>query len=211
MIYLFYGENTEEKKESIKEKARDTSVIRLQSTNLNKEMLLNYGEQKSLFGEVFTILIENPISEAGDIFDDELLSSLKESNYLFIFLEDKLSLEDIKKYKKYIKEISKFEIKSNTKFIKKENPFTIVNLFENKDKINTWIEYRKIVEKGGELEPVLGMFFWKIKSMILSKNSKFTENELKNQSKELVDIYHKSHLGILDMDIAIEQFILKNL
>lgn len=208
MIYIFYGQNFEERNFEIKNKAEGTSIIRLSALNTTRELLLNYAEQNSLFSEVFTVILENPISESDVSFDNEFLDILKKSSSVFIFLEDHLLSEEVKKYKKYAEDVIEFEAKI---VVKKENPFVLANLFGDKDKIGTWVTYRKLIERGGGAEPIAGMLFWKVKSMILSGNRNFNEQELKNQSKELIDIYHKSHLGILDMDIALEQFILKHL
>lgn len=211
MIYVFYGQNFEERNLEIKNRAEGTSVIRLPALNTTRELLLNYAEQNSLFGEVFTVILENPISESDIPLDSELLDILKNSSSIFIFLEDSLLTEEVKKYKKYAEDVIKFELKTAPKKEIKENPFVLANLFGNKDKVGTWIAYRKAIERESGAEPIAGMLFWKVKSMILSGSRNFSEQELKNQSKELIDIYHKSHLGILDMDIALEQFILKHL
>lgn len=209
MIYILYGSDFEKKNSQLKEYAKNTSVVRIPDFNLSLGLILNYAEQNSLFGERFTVILENPISKSDVVFSAEVLETLKNSASSFIFLEDKLLLEEIKKYKKYTEEIEKFDLIKEP--LKKENPFVLANMFGSGDKIGAWVTYRSLVEKGSSLEAIAGMLFWKIKTMILSGGSNFGEEKLKKQSSELIDIYHKSHLGLLDMDIALEQFILKNL
>lgn len=208
MIHVVYGNDLDEKSIYIKNQTSGSSVVRIPSNHLSLDLLSNYAEQNSLFQEEVSVLLENPISESSVVFDKEILERLKDSATLFIFTEDALLAEELKKYKKYAENIEKFEI---VKVEKKENPFILANLFGSRDKTGTWSVYRKLVEKGSGGESLAGMLFWKVKSLILSGSDKFTEDELKKQSSELVDIYHKSHLGLLDMDIALEQFILKNL
>ncbi len=210
MIYIVYGNDITEKNNCIKKYTKGLPVVRMQSMQVSLELLANYAEQNSLFQEEISVILENPISESNVVFDKELLEKLKNSPTIFIFTEDSLLVEEVKKYKKFTEEIEKFEIKNDTQ-VNKENPFALANLFGNRDKIGAWTTYRKLVEKEGSVEPVAGMLFWKVKTMLVSGSNKFSEDELKGQSSELIDIYHKSHLGLLDMDMALEQFILKNL
>ena len=209
MIYILYGNDIKNKTLYIKKQIKNASVVRIPANHLSSEVLFSYSEQNSLFGDEFVIILENPISESEVVFDKDILEKLKNSSTLFLVLEDDFLAEEVKKYKKYCEIVEKFELE---KFIKKEiNPFVIANTFGNKDKIGTWAMYRKLIEKGENTEAIVGMLFWKVKSMLLSGSGKFKESELKKQSSELVDIYHKGHLGIIDMDIALEQFILKHL
>ncbi len=209
MIHILYGNDIKSKTLHIKKQIENASVVRIPANHLSSEMLFSYSEQNSLFGDEFVIILENPISESEIVFDKEVLERLKDSSTLFIILEDDLLADEVKKYKKYCEVVEKFELEKMTK--KEMNPFVIANLFGSRDKIGAWSMYRKLVEKGETAEPIAGMLFWKVKSMLVSGSDKFKDSELKEQSSELVDIYHKGHLGVLDMDIALEQFILKHL
>lgn len=210
MIYLVHGDDFEKRSTYIKTIIGNTSVVRIPAQNLSAGLITNYCEQNSLFGDIFSVILENPFSESTFLVD-ELLIQMKESETVFIILEEKINAKDLKRYQKFCEGVEKFEIKKEH-FVQKENPFILANMYGMKNKIATWIEYRKQIEKGnGGAEPIAGMLFWKIKSMTISGNSKFSQKELKKQSSELVDIYHNAHLGSLDMDIALEQFILKNL
>lgn len=212
MIYIFYGSDHGAKKDHIDRYTRGTSKVKIPSHEIKEDIVLGYAEQNSLFGEKFSVILEEVISGSNLALTKDLLEKLQNSQTIFILLEDSLLAEEVKKYKKYAEIAEKFELKNSpSEKTNKENPFVVANMFGARNKIGTWVAYRKLVEKGGGAEPIAGMLFWKIKTMLLSGNSKFKEEELKTQSKEMIDIYHKAHMGLLDMDIALEQFILRNL
>ncbi len=208
MIYILTGNDSKSKGSQIKLLAKDQKVIFL-PLSCTKENFLIY-TSFNLFNENPTIVVENVLQENAFQFSDEELQSLKESPTNFIFLEDSLNKEGEKKYSKYAENIKKFEQK-NLKSTPKENLFNIVDSFAKKNKIETWVLYTKAVESGASPEAMIGMFFWKIKTMMLSNSKIFSKEQLKNFSKEIVDLYHQAHIGNTDITIGLEQFILKSL
>ncbi|MEA3399069.1 MAG: hypothetical protein U9R00_00990 [Patescibacteria group bacterium] len=162
---------------------------------------LDYATGNNLFGESTTVVVDE-----FSLSENEL-EAMKESSTNFILLEDKLNKDLKKKYQKYAEKIEIFE----EKIIKeRNNSFDIVNAFGRKDKIETWLLYLKAIDSGTSPEAISGMFFWKIKSLMITK-SVFPKEELKIFSKNLIDLYHKSHRGEANMVIGLEQFILKSL
>ena len=97
------------------------------------------------------------------------------------------------------------------KTIPKINVFGIADAFSNRNKIEAWILYREAVSQGIPPEEISGIIFWKIKTMILSGSKFFSLDELKNNSSELVSLYHNAHRGESDFVIGLEQFILNSL
>jgi hypothetical protein len=110
------------------------------------------------------------------------------------------------------------------------NIFSLTDAFGRRDRKNLWVLYQKAVLREIPAEEISGVLFWQLKSMFLASVSKtaseagmkpfvfskaksfarnYKEEELKKISSELVSIYHDSHRGLCDFDIALERFILK--
>ena len=208
MIYIFFGNGTKKKNAQVKKIVKDSEFVKLPPREVTKELIMNQAESQSLFGESPIFVFENILTEQNISFSKEDLEILKNSNNTFIFLEDKLSSIDQKKYTKYA-QIESFEEKT-MKSVPKINLFGIADNFAKRDKITTWVLYTQALEST-EPEAISGILFWKIKSMILNGNKNFSNEELKNQSKKIVSIYHLAHRGELDLKIGLEQFILSSL
>lgn len=209
MIYICTGGDIKKKNSYIKTLAKNQPIISI-PFSFSKEILFDYALNVSLFDEAPVLVVENILSNEEIILSPSELETLKKSKTMFIFSEDKLSAVLEKKYNKYAEKIEKFE--SKIIYSKpKENNFAIADAFVRKNKIEAWTLYVKAIESGISPEAILGMFFWKIKTLMISNSQIFTKNELKNFSKELVDLYHRAHRGECDMTIGLEQFILKSL
>jgi DNA polymerase III delta subunit len=205
MIYLLAGSDIKNKSSYVGDHFPDRDFVFLYPP-ISKDLLLNYASTNSLFGDSPIVKLDN-ILRSGEIeFLAEDLLTLKDSETIFIFLEDKLLAADEKKYKKYA-EIVKFEEKA-IKQAPKVNVFAIADAFSKRDKINTWILYRDAIERGTEPEAISGMLFWKIKTMLLSNSQNFPRERLLEQSSSIVSLYHRAHRGELDLVIGLEQFIL---
>ncbi|MCC6323457.1 hypothetical protein IT400_01550 [Candidatus Nomurabacteria bacterium] len=210
MIYLIYGNDNIKKSANIKEIADGASIVRIPIDQITNNALLTLAKQSDLFGNTPTTVIENAITGDENIFNDDILKSLKESINVFIFLEDTLTQVQIKKYKKYLEDTILCEKKEISK--PKVNAFVIADMFGKRDKVGTWTTYLDLVEKGEAPEAISGMLFWKIKTLLLARSVKpYSKRELELASSQLVDIYHKAHAGDTDMKVALEQFILSTI
>ncbi len=209
MIYILSGTDTKKKKTYIASLAKNREVSTFSSGDVSKERMLEYATTASLFSQSPLVIIENVLNQNQIAFVSSDLALLAESQTIFIFVEDKLLVADEKKYKKYAT-TERFEEKA-VKQIPKLSPFAIADTFGRKDKIGTWVLYREAVESGMSPEPISGMIFWKIKTMILSNSRTFSVSALKKYSSDLVSLYHKAHRGECDFTIGLEQFILSSL
>jgi len=209
MIYILSGNDTKKKNAYLKKLCNGDLPIFVPQTDVSKAMLFDYAQSTTLFGTHPTIVVENIIEDKILDFSPEDLSSLKESQTIFVFIEEKLLIPDVKKYKKYTT-IENFS-SPTTKKIPKMNVFGIADSFSRRDKIGTWILYREAVSLGTAPEEISGIIFWKIKTMLLNGTKVFSVNELKSRSSELVAIYHRAHKGDCDFTIGLEQFILSSL
>lgn len=208
MIYILLG-NDNKKKNIYLKKLYISGLPFLLEKGFKKEELFDKAGSVSLFGDVPIVVIEGMIKDGDIVLSSEEISLLKDSKTTFVFLEEKLLAQDIKKYKKYAT-IEDFGIVV-TKQIPKMNVFSIADSFSRKDKIGTWILYREAILQGVSPEEISGIIFWKIKTMILSGTKFFSPDELKMMSSNLLSLYHRAHKGELDFVIGLEQFILSSL
>ncbi|MFA6338579.1 MAG: hypothetical protein WCW87_00755 [Candidatus Paceibacterota bacterium] len=109
------------------------------------------------------------------------------------------------------------------------NVFSLADALGNRDKKNLWILYQKANQLNIPAEEIHGLLFWQFKTIALSRLAKsaeeadlkpfvyskskryaqnFTEKETKSFLSRLVSMYHDSHRGIYDFNIALEKFIL---
>lgn len=208
MIYIYSGNDNKNKISSIKKKFSKNEILFLSLSESTPEVVFDYVQSMNLFGISKAIVVENFLANQN-LSASELLM-LQKSDTPFIFLEDKLLAADEKKYKKYTEGIEKFEVKE-IKSAPAYNVFAITDAFASKDKISAWSLYLNAIENEAQPEAISGILFWKIKTMLMTGNKNFSKENLKQMSSSLVDIYHRSHVGDMDMKIGLEQFILKSL
>lgn len=209
MIYILSGNDTKKKNAYLKKLYKGVQPIFVPEVSATKEMLFDYAMSRSLFGESSVIVFENILKKEYITLSSEDFLMLKDSKTTLVFTEEKLLASEVKKYKKYAT-IEDFNIQS-VKQAPKMNVFSIAEAFSRRDKIGTWVLYREAVSLGISPEEISGIIFWKIKTMLLTGTKFFSMDELKNQSSELVSIYHKAHRGEFDFIIGLEQFILSTL
>jgi len=210
MIYILSGNDNKKKSIYLKKLYKDNQPIFFSGRNIKKEILLEYGNSVSLFGETPVIIVENLIKEGQVDLSQEELLFLKDSKTIIIWNEEKILAPDIKKYKNFstIEDFKNEKVKQNTKI----NIFGISDAYSFRDKIKTWFLYRDAINKGSSPEEISGILFWKIKTMILSGGTKFfSKEELIASSSILVSLYHNSHKGECDFVVGLEQFILSSL
>lgn len=209
MIHILIGGDIRNKGNYIKDLTNNRENIFIGENNIGKDFIMSCCYGIDLFNKSSFVVLEN-ILNGGDInFSTEELVRIKESNTLFIFKEDKLSVVLQNKYKKY-GEIKIFEEKKVIQTIK-FNVFNITDAFANKDKILAWTLYNKAIVEGIEGEAIAGIIFWKIKTMLLNGSNVFSQDDLKQQSSKIISLYHKAHRGELDLSLGLEQFILTSL
>ncbi len=209
MIYILSGNDNKKKNIYLKKLSKNNLLIHVPQAEITKEKFFDYASSVSLFGGFPVVVVENVIKNEIVVFKPEDLIILKESRTIFVFLEDSLLVTDLKNFKKY-GIVEDFKINS-IKLVGKMNVFRIADAYSRRDKIGAWFSYREAVSRNVSPEEISGIIFWKIKMMILSGTKSFSKDELKNNSSELVSLYHRSHLGEIDFTIGLEQFILSSL
>ena len=101
MIYILLGNDIKNKSLYIKELTENRESFLFRENDSNKDLIMSYSNNTNLFNVSPVIILENVLDGDRITFGEKELMSLKESETIFVFKEDKMSVVNQKKYKKY--------------------------------------------------------------------------------------------------------------
>jgi alkylhydroperoxidase/carboxymuconolactone decarboxylase family protein YurZ len=205
-------------------------VDRVSADMCTVELLQDRAGARSLFladGASEVILLDTP-GEKAEAREAVLASAaaLSESANIFVLLEGKLLAPLAKELKKHAVEYHEVEgAPTGEKF----NAFALADALACRDKKLLWVLFLRSRNAGLSPEEIIGTLFWQIKSMRLAAKTKsaseagikpfvyskskrgaekFKPGELDTLSRSLITIYHDAHLGLLNLDLALERWVL---
>lgn len=161
-------------------------------------------QSPSLFGERKTYRI---INIANDDIKQELLekiSELGETSHDAVIVFEKLLTADRKLVAKHITVHEEKVPKSSESA---PSSFALANIFAMSDRKKSWILFSELVSHDDEMEKMHGMLWWKLKDM-MQKKSIFSKSELESMARTMVEVYHESRLGGLNLKERLEKFLL---
>lgn len=246
MIYFYYGTDTESARkkakvtiDSLLAKKPDATLIKIGDEDLSVEKITELSGSQALFSNKYIVFIFKTFDNKDN--KELILKNIKEiakSENIFIFAEGKMDKAGLTKIEKVAEKTQEF-IKAEKTLTKKETLalkgekidfFEFVDALGRKDKKSLWVLYQDALGEQVPAEEVHGIFFWQVKSMLLSQKCKtpdeanmkpypfqkareysrnFKEGELENISSKLVCMYHEAHRGNLDFFVALEKLILE--
>ena len=215
MIYLFAGDDATTRHNSyekfIESLPKDADTVFIGRNDFDKMHVESLYSGAGLFftqsNIVFTGIFER--EEIADFILDRLENIAKSKNN-FIFLEGKLSKSILDAFKKARAELNIFELPKGAGKKGGFDSFSLANAFAARDKIHLWIYFRQAMDNNIEMEPLVGILFWKAKDMILKKNfSKFSLEELQNFTSKLSCLLPEARKKGNDDEAAFEQFLLE--
>lgn len=206
---------------------RGVPVERITSENYSAGQILELAFSRPLFGEEVLVVLDTPSEEEG-MFEEclSMAQALAEAPHTFVVLEKKLSATENRTLKKHAKEYHDVQGEIlNERF----NTFSLADALSKRDKKLLWVLYMRAKMAGIAPEEIIGVLFWQVKSLRLAQNTKsagaagmkdfqyrkvksaaakFSTSDLNNLSRSLIDIYHKGHRGEVDIETALEKFLL---
>ncbi|OHA21160.1 MAG: hypothetical protein A2849_02275 [Candidatus Taylorbacteria bacterium RIFCSPHIGHO2_01_FULL_51_15] len=236
MFYFLYGTDTDTARakagaltEGLRKKKPDAEVFRLDAFNWNEAKLQELASGQGLFNPSFIVqvvsLFEHAEAKAAFM---ERLQEIALSPNIFIVLEGIVDKKTLLKVTRFAERVQAFESKVGKK--KTEfNIFSLTDALGKRDRRNLWVLFETALGSGAASEEIHGILFWQVKSILLASGAKtaseagvapfvfakaksFRRNysipELQGLSSKLVRIYHDSHRGIHDFEIALERFVL---
>jgi DNA polymerase III delta subunit len=182
---------------------------------------------ESLFGTKTCYVVDTPSSKT-EFYESikENLPVLSESENIFIVIEGTLLAPEKKVFTKYAESIEELKKDSALRF----NTFSLTDALAKKDKKNLWLLFHEAKLSGIALEEIVGVLWWQLKTLRLAaltksaeeagikdfpynkarrELSKFKDGELEMLSNSLNTLLHESRLGLCDLDISLERFLLR--
>lgn len=234
MLYVIYGNDREQGRQAfqvLREKLLESATEErvLIEGEVTGELLDALAVSQGLFGETTLAIFDSVLEKKGE---QELLASRAESltsssNHFLVFeptLEKSIAKE-VALHATQMDECTAQKIAARPSF----NIFALGDALGGRNKKELWVLYQGALRAGLELEEIVGTLFWAVKNMALMKHAKmeesvglnpfvakkargfaanYSEEEIKNLSRDLATIYHEAHRGGESMDIALERFIL---
>ncbi len=228
MLALFYGTDRKAVRDAGKKYTDNIGVtvtVVEEANYVTGEVVASVGAA-SLFGGVECFLLDTPSSDEN--FETEVMNSLAEmaaSENVFVVLEGQLLADAKKKYAKHATTLEEFTAEKEERF----NVFQIAEALAKKDKKQIWVLLQQARALGIRDEETIGIIWWQLKSLRLAKVTRsaeeagmkdfpykkasqslrnFKDGEIETLSRSLLELYHESHQGKRDMDVALEEWVL---
>jgi len=206
MLYVYHGtdvaragEKARDLVNSLQIKKPDAAFVKIEADSWDSEILDSHLGGQGLFSNKYIVFLDR-VTENAKAKEDilKLISAMNESSNIFIVLEGNINAELKKNFEKNAEKVVEFETKkANVAESGGFNIFALANAIGNKDGFKAWIIYRQAIDNGVEPEAILGMLFWKAKTM-----------QATGLARELVTLYHDGHRGLVDLELATERLVL---
>ena len=234
MIYLFLGQYKKASQKATQlvdvliKKQPDASVLKFNVENFDAQSLGDLIVTQGLFFNKNIIVLSKVFDDADskEVLIKNLLD-VKESQNIFIFIEESLDKKSFEKFEKFAEKIQ--EIKSDEKKVTTEfNMFSLTDALGRRDKKNLWLLYRDAL-KNGAAEEVYGILWWQLKTLLIVRKNEtaaesglkpfvfskakdflrnFKDDEIEKKAFDLVKIYHNSRRQSSELEISLEKWIL---
>ena len=216
MIYFLYGEDKDKARVKansliniLQKKKPNSAFFKMTDENYYDSDLDEYIGGQGLFTDKYIVFLDNVFKNKEA--KEGMMKKIKDigsSDNIFIFLEGKIDKTTLTKIEKNAEKTQVFvgakkEKKSNY------NVFAMTDAFASRDKKKLWLLYLEAIHRDILPEEINGILFWKIKDMIVKRNTRnFTIEELQKLSSQSIFMYHDAHRGLADFTIALEKFVL---
>lgn len=182
---------------------------------------------QALFGGATAYLLDGFGADADSRQEMETVApALAASNNMFLLLLGPQKAEEKKFWKKYAGEIREFKTESAGRF----NTFTLGDALAARDRKKLWLAFAEGRMSGISAEEMAGVLWWQIKTMLLAAKTKtaleadakdypydkakraltrFAHHEVERTALSLLETIQKSRLGGLDLELALERWILR--
>jgi len=243
MLYVFHGTDTATVVDkantlvaSLRTKRPDATYVRIDGDTWSSALIQEHVGGQGLFSSKYIVFLDR-VTENRAAKEElpDLVSLMKESANIFIVLEGKV-LADLKKvFEKYSEKVVVCEPTDAAVQRAKEGKgefsiFALGDAFGTRDVFKSWSIYRQAIEKGLEVENIIGTLFWQVKSIIVAKGSStavesglnpfvfgkakryagnYSDTELHGLLKQLTCVYHDAHRGMRNAELAVEVMMLR--
>ena len=223
MLYLFHGTNTQlslsKARTLVKQlhaKKPDSAFVEVDADHWNVAAIQEHAGGQGLFSAKYVVLL-NRVTENAEAKDEigKLTEIMQESENIFIVVEGKLNVD----IKKALEKNAKQTVVSDVEKVgagasggkRGFNAFALADALGAREPGRAWSLYRQAIDAGQEIEPIVGMLFWKVKTMIssgISSTGKYSKEELHALAEKLITTYHDGHRGVVDLELSVEKLLI---
>lgn len=223
MLYVYHGldiakslEKARTLANSLRTKRPDATFLEIGGDDWSSAVVEENIGGQGLFSSKYIIFL-NRVTENADAKENlpDLIQIMNESTNIFIVLEAKLNADLKKAVEKHAEKVVETGEQSKEGKMEREkdgsefNIFALADAVASRNALKSWTIYRQAVDSGLEAENIIGVLFWKIKSIMLAKNtSNYTEKELSKLLNDLLVIYHDAHRGLVNAELGMERLML---
>ena len=212
MLYVFHGPDTPKALEkaraladSLRAKRPDAAFEEMMADNWNQAALESHLGGQGLFSSKYIVFL-NRVAENAEAKEKivDFIPAMQESDNIFIVLEGKLNAESKRAFEKDAEKMVAFELAEKEKASADGgfNVFALADAFGKGDAFRAWKIYREAIDRGTEPENILGILFWKAKSMAAGSGP------MKQTLGRIVTLYHDGHRGLIDLETGVERLLL---
>jgi len=215
MIYFLHGTDIDKGRskahelvDSLLKKKPDASFFKMDAEIFDEARLQEYAGGQGLFESKYIIFLDR-LCEKKEIKESflEHLKTLSESQNIFIVLEGKLDKVSSGKIEKKSEKTQEFLLPEKQK--EDYNAFALADAMGKRDRRNTWVLYRKAIDKGEAPEALHGMMFWKVKTMLTAGYpGAYSKEELYGLAERLISVYHDARRGVHELETGVEGLLL---
>jgi len=229
MLMLFFGNDRLAVRDAAQTQAETTggTVTVIDDLTYTGGLIANALGANSLFGGQECFILDTPSSLSE--FEEETMTHLSDmaaSPNTFLVLEGPLLVDARRRYAKHALDSREFSSEKAERF----NTFAMAEALAKRDKKTLWVLLNQARSAGLRDEEIIGMLWWQLKALRLAKITKsaveagmkdfpynkakralsgFKESEIEALSHSLLELYHHAHQGTKDMDLALEEWVLK--
>jgi len=238
MIYLLHGGDVDKAREklhvlleSLLTKRPDASLFKFDQDSFSESKLDELVGGRGLFEGRFLVTLDRVFeNKEAKEYVLSMLKNFKESDNIFIILEEKLDKKTLTRLERVVEKGQEFKESETPKKHPDFNVFSLTDAFASRDRKKAWTLYRRALSHGMTPEELVGILFWQTKTMLLAGNSKsasaanlnpfvykkslsfskhFKEGELEKISSDLVGFYHDGRRGLGELSVSLEKYLLE--
>jgi DNA polymerase III delta subunit len=209
MLHLFTGDRKKARAAMDaairKASGKHVRIVRVSDADASADLLaaLRGG---GMFGEAHIIVLDSVLS--NDEMREMLLAelpALRASDEHFFMLEEKPDAVTRKSIEKHAETSEKFDI---TKRKEPSNIFALADALRRGDRKNLWIGYQRELGNGAAPEALHGILFWGAKELFMKAGDERSKQRAKKILTELAELPHESRRKGIELEYALERFVL---
>jgi DNA polymerase III delta subunit len=234
MLYVFFGTHTESVRQAayrqlaaLKDDVPGLEASRIEPGTYELGQLATLANSVSLFSGATAYLLDMPSQQ--EEFMADLRSEaplLSTSPHHFIVMEGALLAADKKVLEKPATVFEESKAGATTRV----DVFKLCDALVRKDKRLLWMYLQEVQAEGISTEEIVGVLWWQFKTLRLAAVTKtaaeagmkdfpynkakkalgnFKPGEIETLSRSLLTLYHDGHAGKCDVDLALEEWVLR--